>query len=233
MVSQETWYTHNKYRVRKCCTVRSTCPATGARAPENLLSVAAENVSVQQDVGPPGGVSHSARSDSDNGEMQEDDQGRQTPPQVSTPFSPRPLPSPPRSQLSSHRSSLSSHRSSPSSRSSQPSSRRSSPSSHRSSPSSHHSQPSSQPSPPRPPSPPADPPLPPPPPGFDEDNPGRAATPLGDDYPPAVIPKIRTAIEFIHMVEEATLESQFDPEQLEELLDPQEHEALPPDDPIL
>ena len=35
------------------------------------------------------------------------------------------------------------------------------------------------------------------------------------------------------MVEQATLKSQFDPEELEELLDPQEHISVPPDDPNL
>ena len=46
-------------------------------------------------------------------------------------------------------------------------------------------------------------------------------------------PKIRTAIKFIELVEKATLESQFDPEELAELLDPLEHASTPPDDPIL
>ena len=35
------------------------------------------------------------------------------------------------------------------------------------------------------------------------------------------------------MVEQAMLESQFDPEELAELLDPQEHVSVPPDDPTL
>ena len=35
------------------------------------------------------------------------------------------------------------------------------------------------------------------------------------------------------MVQEATLESQFNPEELAELLDPQEHPSTPPDDPAL
>ena len=57
--------------------------------------------------------------------------------------------------------------------------------------------------------------------------------PLGDDYPPTLIPKIRTAIDFIRLVEEATLASQFDPEQLAELLNPLAHGSIPPDDPCL
>ena len=55
--------------------------------------------------------------------------------------------------------------------------------------------------------------------------------PLGEDYPPTAIPRICTTINFIHLVEEATLASQFDPEELAELLDPLEHESMPPDDP--
>ena len=35
------------------------------------------------------------------------------------------------------------------------------------------------------------------------------------------------------MVRDATLASQFDPEELAELLEPQEHESTPPDDPNL
>ena len=35
------------------------------------------------------------------------------------------------------------------------------------------------------------------------------------------------------MVEKATLETQFDPEELAELLDPQEHISTPPDNPNL
>ena len=55
--------------------------------------------------------------------------------------------------------------------------------------------------------------------------------PLGEDYPPTAIPRICTTINFIHLVEEATLASQFDPEELAELLDPLEHQSMPPDDP--
>ena len=44
---------------------------------------------------------------------------------------------------------------------------------------------------------------------------------------------MRVAIEFIQRVKDATLASQFSPEELTELLEPQEHESTPPDDPNL
>ena len=44
---------------------------------------------------------------------------------------------------------------------------------------------------------------------------------------------IHTVLEFIRLVKEATLASQFDPDELAGLLDPQEHESTPPDDPSL
>jgi len=44
---------------------------------------------------------------------------------------------------------------------------------------------------------------------------------------------MRTALEFIRMVNEATLASQFDTEELAELLEPREHTSTPPDDPGL
>ena len=44
---------------------------------------------------------------------------------------------------------------------------------------------------------------------------------------------MRNALEFIRLVEEATLESQFTTEELAELLEPQEHLSPPPDDPSL
>ena len=44
---------------------------------------------------------------------------------------------------------------------------------------------------------------------------------------------MRSAVDFIRMVKEATLASQFDAEELAELLAPQEHTTTPPDDPIL
>lgn len=58
-------------------------------------------------------------------------------------------------------------------------------------------------------------------------------TPTHDEYPPASVEKIRTALEFIRMVKEATLESQFSPEELDGLLNPMEHESTPMDDPNL
>ena len=44
---------------------------------------------------------------------------------------------------------------------------------------------------------------------------------------------MRNALEFIRMVKEATLASQFSAEELSELLEPQEHTSTPPDDPSL
>ena len=65
-----------------------------------------------------------------------------------------------------------------------------------------------------------------------EDDP-RRQPPVGYDYPPATQPKIIRVIEFTKLVETSTLASQFSPEELEELLEPQEHESVPPDDPDL
>ena len=98
-------------------------------------------------------------------------------------------------------------------------------------------------SPPRSPLPPPRPPSPPPgspPPGPDpepepsdpEDDPGRNS-PIEVEYPFAPLPKMRTALDFIRMVKDATLASQFDPEELAEFLEPREHESTPPDDPNL
>ena len=99
------------------------------------------------------------------------------------------------------------------------------------------------PHPPRSPSPPPGPPSPPPrspPPGPDpepepsdsEDDPGRNS-PVEEEYPFAPLPKMRTALDFIWMVKDATVASQFDPEELADFLEPQEHESTPPDDPNL
>ena len=89
---------------------------------------------------------------------------------------------------------------------------------------------------PHPPSPPTRSPSPEPEPEPEpsdlEDNPERNR-PTDIEYPFAPLPKIRTALEFIRMVKDATLASQFDPEELAELLEPQEHESTPPDDPNL
>ena len=91
---------------------------------------------------------------------------------------------------------------------------------------------------PRPPSPPPRPPSSDPgPPSSDSGNssPGSSGrnTPIEDEYPPATLPKIRNSLEFIRMVKEATLASQFDPEELTEFLNPWEHDSMPPDDPAL
>ena len=75
-----------------------------------------------------------------------------------------------------------------------------------------------------PPIPPSSPPLPPPPP---------PPPPRDHEYPAATRPKLRSALEFIRMVKEVTLASQFSPEELADLLDPQEHDSTPPDDPSL
>jgi hypothetical protein len=87
-----------------------------------------------------------------------------------------------------------------------------------------------------PPSPPPGPPSPPPPLDFDltdsEDD-ARPAPPAEADFPLAILPKIRTVLEFIELVKAATLSSQFSPEELGEFLDPQEHDSTPPDDPNL
>ena len=57
--------------------------------------------------------------------------------------------------------------------------------------------------------------------------------PEGHDYPPAHVEKIQLALEFIKHVREATLASQFTPEDLADLLHPREHESTPMDDPDL
>lgn len=57
--------------------------------------------------------------------------------------------------------------------------------------------------------------------------------PEGHDYPPAHVEKIQIALEFIKHVREATLASQFTPEDLADLLHPREHESTPMDDPDL
>jgi hypothetical protein len=90
---------------------------------------------------------------------------------------------------------------------------------------------------PRPPSPP---PSPPPlltPPGFDDtpSNSGRSMPFDGDnlEYPPSQLPDITTSIEFIRMVREATLVSQFGVEELDIFSNPQEVNSSPEDDPYL
>jgi hypothetical protein len=78
---------------------------------------------------------------------------------------------------------------------------------------------------PHPPTPPPGPQSPSTPSDFDqsdsEDGSGPNRT-IGEDFPPATLPKIRTALEFIKMVEVATLATQFDPDGLTELLEPVE-----------
>jgi hypothetical protein len=86
---------------------------------------------------------------------------------------------------------------------------------------------------------PGPPPGPPAPPSPSGNGSGSSEEESGQDSEPeeefllARIPKIRTALHFIEAVRTVTLASQFDPEELEELLEPQEHESIPPDDPIL
>ena len=75
---------------------------------------------------------------------------------------------------------------------------------------------------------------PPSPPLLDsnQSNAGRSS-PVGEAFPTAHYPKIRTALRFIDGVRSADLASQFDPEELQELLNPQEHTTTPLDDPSL
>ena len=54
-----------------------------------------------------------------------------------------------------------------------------------------------------------------------------------EDYPPTIILKIQTTLDFIRMVKTSTLASQFEPEELSNLLNPWEHESTPSDDPVL
>jgi hypothetical protein len=56
---------------------------------------------------------------------------------------------------------------------------------------------------------------------------------LDDEYPHATRPKIIAALAFIQMVKDATLVSQFSPEEFADFLNPQEHDCAPPDDPNL
>ena len=65
-----------------------------------------------------------------------------------------------------------------------------------------------------------------------EDDPGRNRL-TQVEYPFATLSKIHTTLQFIQMVKDATLASQFDPKELAELLEPQEHKSTPPDDPNL
>ena len=80
-------------------------------------------------------------------------------------------------------------------------------------------------------SPPGSPPSPPSP-DSNQSNAGRSS-PVGEPFPVAHYPKICTALRFIDRVRSANLVSQFDPEELQELLDPQEHATTPLDDPSL
>ena len=97
------------------------------------------------------------------------------------------------------------------------------------------SSPRPQSSPPRTPSRPPRSRSPSPPPDSDPDDPenGAGNAPHGNEYPLATQPNIRTVIEFTKLLETSTLASQFDPEQLTDLLEPQEHHSVPPEDPDL
>ena len=89
---------------------------------------------------------------------------------------------------------------------------------------------------PRPPTPPSSSPPLDPPSDFDQEVPGNSSgrnPPAADGYPPTIHRKIQTSIDFIQMVEESTLESQFEPEELADLLDPREHKSTPSDNPAL
>ena len=86
-------------------------------------------------------------------------------------------------------------------------------------------------------SPPHPPPLSPVPPGFDDSSSSSGRnTPLNDeddDYPPCQLLDMQTSINFIRMVRDATLESQFTAEELATLCDPQGHDSTPEDDRYL
>ena len=89
---------------------------------------------------------------------------------------------------------------------------------------------------PHPPSPPPGPRSPSPPLDFDRDDfqgESRQNSPIGEDFSPVTLPKMRTAIEFIRMVETATLTAQFNREDLADLLEPQDNPSTPLDDPNL
>jgi hypothetical protein len=73
----------------------------------------------------------------------------------------------------------------------------------------------------------------PPPLGFGGSGRPRQGIQLEDEFPYASYPALRPAIKFTDSLKSATLASQFDPEQLEELLNPVEHVLTPPDDPVL
>ena len=90
-------------------------------------------------------------------------------------------------------------------------------------------------SPPRPPTPPTSPALDPPL-DFDQHSSEHGSgrnSPVVDDYPPTTHSKIQISLDFIRMIKESTLASQFEPEELSDLLNPREHESTPSDDPIL
>ena len=89
-------------------------------------------------------------------------------------------------------------------------------------------------------SPPPDPPpgIPPPPPPLDLDqakskHSSKEDLPLREAFPIAHLPKLHNTIQFIEAVETATLASQFDPEELEDFLWPQEHKSIPPNNSAL
>ena len=63
-------------------------------------------------------------------------------------------------------------------------------------------------------------------------NSGRNTLPA-DNYPPTTQLKIQISLDFIRMIKELALASQFEPEELADLLDPQEHESTPSDNPVL
>lgn len=98
------------------------------------------------------------------------------------------------------------------------------------------SPPTSRPPTPLPLFPPSDPSSSDPPSDFDQSDTGSSSgrnTPVADDYPPTILPHIQTALDFIRMIKESTLASQFGPEELADFLDPREHESTPSDDPAL
>ena len=97
--------------------------------------------------------------------------------------------------------------------------------------------PSPRPPSPHPPSPPISPRHSSAPPGSD-DSPSRSGRSVpphdGYNYPPAYLPSLKMSVRFARMVREASLDSQFSPEELDVLRNPQEcSESSPEDDPHL
>ena len=77
------------------------------------------------------------------------------------------------------------------------------------------------------------PPLQSPSPPLDLDDSDSDDPPPDVELPYPVYHKLRPGVEFAELLKEATLASQFGPEELADFLDPREHISTPPDDPDL